>query len=318
MVMKTNFTLLTAALFTATLPAIAGPLQRADVPANVQWVAHMDCAGLRPTVVGKYLLAEMEKPEAQAKFAAFQAVFSFDPRKQLHGLTLYSTSTKPEDGVLLIYADFDAERLTTLAKAARDYRSTEHKGCVIHDWLDEKKPAKDGVQPRVFAAIAGKIVLFGQQEASVTKALDVLDRTSPSLATSSLFPRLGNGGSQSLIEAATQKLTPSDSDPNAAVTKLARMLQLQVAESAGQTTAKLTLEASTDEVAGSITSVLQGLIGLMKLQEDKPEAAKFAKALTLKQEGASVNLSLAMSAEDVVVGMKADAARKAAQKKTEP
>ena len=48
-------------------------------------------------------------------------------RKQLHGLTLYAPSDASEDGVLLVYADFDAERLVTLAKGANDYQSATHK-----------------------------------------------------------------------------------------------------------------------------------------------------------------------------------------------
>ena len=139
----------------AGLPAWAGPLQRADVPAEPAWVLHLDCDSLRPTAIGQYILSEMEKPEAQAKLAAFQTIFNFDPRKQLHGLTLYSTGKAPEDGVLLVYADFDADRLVTLAKAAKDYQSTTYKQHVIHNWIDDKKKAKHGVKPRVYAAIQG-------------------------------------------------------------------------------------------------------------------------------------------------------------------
>src|ERR1039457_7495595 len=115
------------ALTAAGLPAWAGPFQRADVPAEPAWVLHLDCDSLRPTALGQYLLAEMEKPEAQAKFDAFQTIFNFDLRKQLHGLTLYSTGKVPEDVVLLVYADFDPSRLVTMAKAAQGYQSTTFK-----------------------------------------------------------------------------------------------------------------------------------------------------------------------------------------------
>src|ERR1039458_5780763 len=135
-------------------PTAAGPkllgLQRADVAGEPAWVLHLDCDSLRPTALGQYLLAEMEKPEAQAKFDAFQTIFNFDLRKQLHGLTLYSTGKVPEDGVLLVYADFDPSRLVTMAKAAQGYQSTTFKQHVIHNWVDEKKKAKLGVKPRVY------------------------------------------------------------------------------------------------------------------------------------------------------------------------
>ena len=51
----------------AGLPASAGPLQRADVPAEPAWVLHVDCDSLRPTAIGQYLLTEMEKPDARGQ-----------------------------------------------------------------------------------------------------------------------------------------------------------------------------------------------------------------------------------------------------------
>src|ERR1039458_7888595 len=134
------------AFATAGLPVWAGPLQRADVAGEPAWGVPLDCDSLRPTALGQYLLAEMEKPDAQAKFEAFQTIFNFDPRKQLHGLTLYSNGKSPEDGVLMVYADFDPNRLVTMAKAGKEYENTSYKQHVIHNWVDEKKKAKQGVR----------------------------------------------------------------------------------------------------------------------------------------------------------------------------
>ena len=310
--MKNRLALLLGGLLAvAGSTAPAAPLQRTDVPGTAIWLAHADCDGLRPTVVGQYLLAEMEKPEAQEKFAAFQAIFSFDPRKQLHGLTIFSTGSRAEDPVLLMYADFDPERLATLAKAAKDSQTTTHNQHTIYNWVDEKKAAKDGVQPRTFAAISGRnIIVFGQQEAPVVQALDVLDRTAPGLAATA-FPQLGTPGGTSLIEAATQKLDAAATDPSAAVFRLAKRLQLQLGEVSRQVTGRLVLEAGDESLAKTMATVAQGLVGLMKLQANKPDAVKFAESLSFAQDGPNVTISLAMTAEDIVASMKADAARKA-------
>ncbi len=302
-------------IIAAAATAQSSPLQRADVPAEPIWVLHVDCDALRPTSIGQYLLAEMEKPEAQAKFAAFQTIFNFDPRKQLHGLTLYGVGKAPEDGVLLVYADFDPERLLTLAKGAQDYHSTTYKQHVIHNWIDDKKKAKGGVKPRVYAAIEGnRVVVLAQREARVAQALDVLDRAAPNLAGSGLFPQLGAGGSTSILQAAARKLDLPDSAPNAALFRLAKSARLEVGETQGQMRATLNLEAGSEEVAKQMTSVGQGLIALMKLQKDNPGSVKLAECLSLKQDGAGVAVSLAVPAADAIGLMKADAARKAQKK----
>jgi hypothetical protein len=280
-------------------------------------VLHVDCDTLRTSAIGQWLLSEMDKPEAQAKFAALQMMFNFDPRKQLHGVTLYSSGKAPEDGVLLVYADFDADRLTTLAKAAKEYQSTTYKQHVIHNWLDDKKKARNGVKPRVFASIqGGHIVVFGQQEARVAQALDVLDRAAPNLAGNSVFLQLGVNGSGSIVQAAARKLELPDSDPNAALFRLSRMARLQVSEGQGQLRATLNLDASDDEIAKQMATVGQGLVALMKLQKDNPGSAKLAEALSLKQDGASVVVSLAIPTAEAIEIAKAEAARKA-QKQAE-
>ena len=300
------------ALTAAGLPAWAGPFQRADVPADPAWVLHLDCDSLRPTAIGQYLLTEMEKPDAQAKFAAFQTIFNFDPRKQLHGLTLYSTGKAPEDGVLLVYADFDPERLITMAKAAKDYQSTPYKQHVIHNWLDENKKGKHGVTPRVYAAIQGShIVVFAQQEARVSQALDVLDQAAPTLAGTSLFPELGANGNTSYLQAAARKLDLPDSEPSAALFRLAKLAHLQIGEAQGRLKATLSLEANDEQVAQQMSWVGRGLVALMTLQKDNPGAVTLGDAITLKLDGATVVAALAIPTGDAIDLMKADAARKA-------
>src|SRR5271170_3452457 len=87
-------------LAAAAIGLHASPLRRADVAAEPIWVLHINCDALRPTAIGKYLLSEMQKPDVEPKFAAFHTFFSFDPRRQMHGMTMYSAGNAPDDGVM--------------------------------------------------------------------------------------------------------------------------------------------------------------------------------------------------------------------------
>ena len=313
--MKPNFltlTLCAAGLGASSLIAPAAPLQRADVMADPAWLLHLDCDALRPTTIGQYVLAEMDKPEAKAKLAAFQAIFSFDLRTQLHGVTLYGSSQAPEDAALIVYADFDPDRLVTLVKVAKEFQSSMHNQHVTYSWIDEKKKAKDGVKPRVYAAIQGNRVILAQHEDRVAAALDVLDLVTPSLATSKAFPDLGVPGNGHFIEAAAHKFNLPDSDPNATILKLSKSLQAVMGEKQQQIQGTLRLVADNDEVAGHVFSIAQGLVALMKLQTNKPETARLANALEITQDGSTILGNLNMPASEAVEIMKADAARKAA------
>jgi hypothetical protein len=311
--MKPNFFRLTAstALWVATtLAAHALSLQRADVPADPNWIVHLDCDALRPTTIGQYVLGELDKPETQAKLAAFQSVFNLDPRTQLHGLTLYSVSGAPEDGVLLVYADFDPEHLTGLAENANDHESTKHNAHVIHNWVGQEKKGRKAAGTRVYAAIQGHRVIFGQREASVADALDVLDGATPNLSSTKTYAQIGMPGNHSFLQAASHKLQLEDSGPHAAIVRLAKSLRLEIGEANKQTIATLTVQASGEDVAGQIAAVGQGLLAILKLQNEKPEATKLAEAIFLKQDGSDVIARLAMPAASAVELIKADAARK--------
>ena len=305
-----TLTLAAGGLLAASLTATATPLQRADLPANPTWAVHIDVDKMLTTGVGQFLQGEMSKPDAAAKLAAFQAVVGFDLQKQLHGLTLYGTTPKPEDGVLMVYSDFDADRLVTLAKAAEDYQSATYGSRVIHSWIDANKPAKDGVRPRTYAALVGLRVVFGQRQAAVAAAIDVLDGHAPNLGGSATFPQLGSNAG--VLQAAASHMDLPDTDPNAAILRLSKLMSLEVGEAQGNATSTLTLQANTDEIAQQITSIAQGLVALGKLQTGNPDATKLANATTVKQDGSTVTISTTLPTADVVAAMKAAAAKHAA------
>ncbi|HZQ46393.1 MAG TPA: hypothetical protein VFC07_05230 [Verrucomicrobiae bacterium] len=316
--MKSNFWKLglgVACICATGLAARAAALQRTDVMANPAWLLHLDCDALRPTTIGQYVLTEMDKPEAKAKLAAFQSIFSFDLRTQLHGVTLYGGTPAPADSVLMIYADFDADRLVILAKAAKDSQSSQHNQHVIYNWIDENKHGKHGANQRVYAAIQGNRVIFGQREDRVAAALDVLDGTAPNLASGTGFPDLGASGNTHFVEAAARKMDLPNGDPNAAILKLSQSVELAMGEQQQQFHGALRLVADSDEAAGHILSIAQGLVALMKLQTGKPEAVTLANALVFTQNGSAVLGTIALPASDAVEIMKADAARKAAAHK---
>ncbi len=244
----------------------------------------------------------------------FSSDFNFDPRRQLHGLTLYNKTMAPDAGVLLVYADVDPARLVTLAKAAKDYQSTPYKQYVIHNWIDEKKNAKNGVQPRTYAATFGaQAVVFGQKEEAVASALNVLDGAAAAMSSTSLWP-FGTDNGSGYLQAVAQKISLPDSDPNAAIFRLAKLLQLKLGEDRGQMLGTLTMVTESEGVASSVAGIAKGLIALMKLQTSKPVNVKLAEALALEQQGGNVMMNLSMPSTQVVELMKLGAAEKAAKK----
>lgn len=304
-------------LCAGALLTTAAPLQRADVAAEPAWLLHLDFDAFRPTTMGQYILSEMDKPEAKARLAIFQSIFSLDLRTQLHGATLYGTTAKPEDGVLIVYADFDPDKLVTLAKAAKDHQTIEHGKHVIHNWIDDKKKDKKNGPHRVYAAIDGKRVVFGQRESAVEAALLVLDGTTPNLASGETFADLGKSGTADFIQGAARKLDLQDPDPKAAIFKFSKTVELVVNEKEKQVQGRLTMVADNDEVAGHILAIAQGILALVKFDNSKPDAVKFANAIKITQDGARVIGSITLPSSEVVEIMKHGAEKKKEKQESE-
>ena len=92
------------------------------------------------------------------------------------------------------------------------------------------------------------------------------------------------------------------------------MARLEIGEAQGQFRATLNLEAGDEEVSKQMLSVGQGLVALLKLQQDNPGSVKLAEALSLKQDGTGVVATLAMPSAQAIELMKAAPIRQALRK----
>ena len=291
------------------MATVAGPLQPLNVMNDPVWVVHLDLDAFRQTSIGKQLLAELDKPQAQQKLETFQTVFNLDPRKDLHGVTLYSASKSESDGVAMAYGNFDAARLLTLVQANQDYEATAHGTNKIHSWIDEKKKSKDGNQ-RTFGAIyGGKVLILGQKENRIAEALDVLNGKQQNLSTNETFAQLSAGGSGVFLTGGARALELPGNDPGATVLKQAKLIWLNARENQDKAELKLTLETASAETAKQLGDVCRGLVAVLGLQTDNPEAMKLAKAIAVDQDAANVLAKLSLPSVDLIELIKSRAGK---------
>jgi hypothetical protein len=297
------------------LAACAAPLQRADVAADPGLLVHLDFDGLRSTSIGKALLAQLNQPDVDTKLAAIKGIFSFDPRTELHGATIYTKAETPQEGVLIVYADFDSNRVLNLGMLAPGFHSITNGSHMIYSWIDEKEKAKDddGGNPHIYASIRGKRLILGKAESSVNSALNVLDGADPSLSGGKSFPELNEAAPGTFIQAVVRKFDFGDSAPNAEIFKMSKQVRLEVGETGDNLAAALKLQAKDNNTAIQISAIAQGLLALLKLQEGNADALKIANAVSLRQDGANVIATVSVPSQDVVDLIKtkvADAGRK--------
>lgn len=298
-----------AAVFSGAAMVLAGPFNPKDVAADPALLVHVDCDALKSSTVGQSILSQ---PDVSDKLAAVGAIFDFDIRKQLHGLTVYTTEEHPKDGALIVYADFDPDRLITLAKANEGFRSVTNGSHVVYSWVDEKKKGKDGEGRRVCGAILGHRVIFGQDETHLADALNVIDGQSPSFSGKKVLGE-PEAGESILVQGVLLKFDFDSADQNAAIFKMSKSVRLKLSEKDSTMTAKVRFEAADADTANNIGNIAQGLLAVLKMQKSDANATKLANAIVIKQDGATVGLTLSVPSSELIDAIK-DGEKKAEAK----
>jgi hypothetical protein len=276
-------------------PAWARPMKSAEISRDARWLIHLDVERLRQAEVGRYLLAKLTTEDANNKFAAFMAVFNFDPRKDLTGITAYGESNQPERAAAIFTGNFDTQRLTTLLKAMDSYKRETYGALAIHSWLDDSK----GAGSRQYGCIhpSGRIVV-GRGLPYVKKALDVLEGKKAALGSNSVLRVRAPADSMVVVAAVpTDNVIETDM---ADMLELAQYVQFSVQDAGGKLNGDLALTAEDEAAAVNLFAVAQGFIAMAKLSRNQdPEMAKLAQGMTVSADGTDVHVEMTLTVDQV-------------------
>jgi len=161
----------------------AAPLNPEVVAGDAKWVAHLDVDAMRESIVVQkaYQYFVEESPIGKAAVTMLDvspALIGMDPRKDLHGITLYGSQIGKHKGVLIVFAEADRNLLTERVKKARGYESSTHGSYELHSWTHKDRR---GERPVTGAFYKDKVMVFSGSEAEVKAALDVMDGNKPGL-----------------------------------------------------------------------------------------------------------------------------------------
>jgi hypothetical protein len=288
----------------AALSAAAAPPNRAHISADPAWILHIDCDALRETYIGKYLLYHMNKPEMNTNMAAFQALFSFDLRTQLHGLTIYSDGPVPNDAVVILYADFDPEHVIGLLKRAGDTQVATNNRHVIYSWIDKKQNPNGNGGPRNYGVVQKGFMAVSKDNERLNTALAVMDGTAPNLSTGKALPELDTASDATFVQASARNLDFLGPDPKVALLKMSRRTKFRASEADEQLNAVLTLEVGDEAKARQMSVAAQGLVALVGLQQENPKAASLAASISVKQNGGTMTATLSAPSTDLIAALK--------------
>jgi hypothetical protein len=274
-------------LFGLTALAQAKPLDLNHVPADVQWVAHMDVDAMRasPVIEKAFQAASEEWPDQlEGHMDRLHDEFGLDLQNGLHSITVYGKQLGEPTGVLIANVDVNKELLEWNMKDAPGYSGTTHGKHTLHSWTDHHGPMTG-----VF--YTPTTLVFGRSVADVSAALDVLDGKSASLATkkSSLSAKLPeNAMFVGRAVGVAESTIPSDESP---LVKQTESIAVAFGINGDEVWLDADLVAKSAETAPLFKHVLDGArdMAILEFGANNPAMSKLLNTFTLNISGKSVN-----------------------------
>jgi hypothetical protein len=266
----------------------AAPLDLAAVPADAQWLMHMDMDAARGSTVMQRAWEKAVKmhPHLEKMMVMGAGMAGMDPRKDLRDVTVYGTDLDKRNGVMIVRARANRAFLEKMVEKAPDHKTVEHGKYVLHGWTHKGwKGHHSG--PVMGAFFKDDVMVFARSEAAVKQALDVLDGTARGVGEGS--PLAGRVRPGSIMVARASAVDPNTKCP---VLKSGKAFRVALGEHEGQSFYRAKLDMKSAAAAGEAEDVVQGLASLASLRWGDDEAVMaLVKGVDNKVEGDTCTIS---------------------------
>ena len=284
-----------AAALLLTSPVDAGPVDARLIDRQATWTAHVDLAALR------HLWPDMVNAGDQ-DMADFAAVFGFDPRHEVNGVTAYGCAD--DRGILVLQGSEQMAR--SLATIHQRQHAPELQGAIVSEQLDHEGFEIHRIQVEgdaLFAFVPPStrrgehILVIGQELEGLTDGIRVLRGDRASLASSTTEddpPTLmleATPGSFLFVESRGLPWLEDDESTSDVVRRTDR-IALDIAGTEEHAAVRACVSTRNETDALTITGLLHGLVsvGRLAIGDDPSMAAlmKLSLAVRIVPEGNDV------------------------------
>ena len=295
--MKRSMLILMVVVLLSTVPVFAGPLNKQQVSATANWLAHLDYEQVTTSQIGQLVRQEMAKFGIEEKLEDFATVFSFHPIDDVRDVTIYGNGPAREEAVVLIEANFDEEKLLALVRLNEHYEEIGYGDITLHRWLHEDE--KSGESQMMYGCLCnGDLVVMSAGLDAVTQAVDVLKGTASNAASGVFDQAELNARGAFLQVAANDVAQMAQEQGKGAGFGQTDAIGLAIGETEGTFYIDLGLLAKSEEAASNITKILEGIGALAALAgEEQPVLAEFVQRVQLSCRDNAVQIHFESDSE---------------------
>lgn len=269
------------ALLTLLAPPLrAGAYDPHQVPADVQWVIHVDVDVVQNSKLwGMLQKPLMDNPGYQMAIGKLMITTGISFPKDVHDVTLYGWDSQPDNGVVLVHATVDQQKLLALLTISPDFATHQEDGRDIYTWKTKGRQTYGA-----FAAADLTVIAHSQQ--SLDEALATLDGKNPPLEPDSAL----NAGIRPGVLLYLTGRNFASLGAKAAILSHIRSGWLGVSEEADRLVISASVTADDSQSAHQMYAGAEGVKALAELSAGDDNADPQAKDIAALVDGLNVNI----------------------------
>jgi hypothetical protein len=270
--------------------SIGDQLRKDRLPADVDFVMHLDLEGLKST--GLWKLAQ-EGKDFHAELDELKEVeerFGMNPLTDVRAITLYKVQEEEDPTVVLLSTSAKVDAALARLRGEAGYKRLSEGKIELHTWKERNQDDEN-----VFAYLHGsggeRVVVLASKRESALHAARVLRGEDISLASSGTGLTVAPAAGSFLYVSAADLSSLDDFAPASHVLGLAQGLQFDVGEAGGLLQAHVGLAAADADKAFHLSNTVNGLISLAYLAgQELGEVIELLSGLKVRAQGAKVTM----------------------------
>lgn len=278
-------------------------LRKERLPADVDFVMHLDLEGLKATDMwqlvqkdGKFHVDFDELEE----LGEVEERFGLNPLTDVRAVTLYKVEKEEDPTVVLLSTSTKVDAALERLKSERGYRRLSEGKIELHTWQEASHDDE-----AVFAYLHGsgeeRVVVLASKRDSAVRAARVLRGEDISLARSGTGLTVTPQAGSFLYMSASGLPEMDEFAPASQALGLAQGLQFDVGEAGGLLQAHLALATADNEKAFHLSNTVNGLLSLAYLMgEELGEALELLSGVRVRAKGPQVSLDFEFELERLV------------------
>jgi hypothetical protein len=285
-----------------------GQLLKSQVGADADWVAHVNYDQIAKSKLGGLIRAELAKKGLEEKLQAFQTIFSFHPIDDVRDVTIYGSGEDRDKAVAIFEGAFDSAKLVALVQMNPEYKEIKQGDVVVHSWVDENKRDPNGPGQRMYGCIyTSDTVVLGSGLETVKQAVDVLSGSAPNAEAAGIFKQAVLSAEGAFFQVAANSVSElANHHHRAALLKKTDELGAVIGENDGQFYINLSLGAESEEVAGNVKKMIEGMIAFMTIAagSEHPGLGELARKLDISNVDRTITIYFESTPESVFAFLK--------------